>query len=73
VTRHRPKLQVPAHRVPQPPQLFASVCSLTHAFEQQVLPPPHELPSAIVLVNDVVLVAGAHVWHALDGLGAPAG
>jgi hypothetical protein len=28
---------------------------------------------AIVLVNDVVLVAGAHVWHAFDGFGEPAG
>jgi hypothetical protein len=66
-------MQVPAHTVPHPPQLFGSVSSSTHAFEQQVLPPPHEFPSAIAGVNDVVLVAGTHAWHAFDGFGEPAG
>jgi hypothetical protein len=64
---------VPAQTVPQPPQLFGSVCSLTHEYEQHVLPPPHDVPSARALVKDVVLVAGVHVWQAFDGLGEPAG
>jgi hypothetical protein len=61
------------HTIPHAPQLFGSVRSLMHAYEQHVLLPPHELPSATVLVNDVVLVAGAHVWHRLEGLAEPAG
>jgi hypothetical protein len=64
------------HALPHAPQLFMSVSSFTHAYEQQipeVCCVTHDTPSAPVLLNAAVLIAGAHVWHEFAGLGAPAG